>query len=116
VDRAVVRQADVAVRTHPQHRHADDPELSGYRFIDPPNRQAAWTRAEADDRIDRRARAPFELCDQLADLARVRMRTAEDDQRVAPTVGELVKRARIAVHRFDEPSIREHGTAAGFGS
>lgn len=33
---AVVTQADVAVRTDTQHRHADDPDLNGYRFIDPP--------------------------------------------------------------------------------
>jgi hypothetical protein len=41
----VVPQADVAVRTHSQHRHADDSELSGHRFIDPAHLRAARARA-----------------------------------------------------------------------
>jgi hypothetical protein len=87
---AVVTQADVAVRTHPQHRHAHDSELSRHRFIDPPNLRTVRTRAEADDRIDCHAGAPLELRDQVADPARLRLRTAEDNQSVAPMVGELV--------------------------
>ena len=97
----VVSEADVAVRTHRQHSHADHSELGGYRFVDTPHRRTTRPRAQAEDRVDRRAGAPLELLDQVADAARFRPRTAEHDQRVSPAVGELVQRARIAVGRLD---------------
>ncbi len=105
---AVVAQADVAVRTHSQHRHPPTTsELSGYRFIDPSNPRTARKRAEADDRI---TAAPLELHDQVADPARVPLRAAEDEQRVAPEVGELVQRPRIAAR-----GVRRAAYAAAAG-
>lgn len=50
----------------PEFLAAEDSELSGYRFIDPPRLRAARTRAEADERVDRRAGPPLELLDRVA--------------------------------------------------
>src|SRR2546421_4959133 len=64
---AVVSKPDVAVRTHCQNGDVHDSELSGYGLIDPPNRLIVGSRAEADDGINYRAGASFELGGQVGD-------------------------------------------------